>query len=136
MKQANYDRAIQDFSESITIEPGSMKAFALRAAAYARKGNYESALKDFDEAIRLQPSLGFLWNERCWIRAITGELQPALADCNEAIRLGPAAAARFDSRGFTYLKLGQWQRRLPITTPRWSCVREWRVRSTVEEWPS
>jgi tetratricopeptide (TPR) repeat protein len=36
-------------------------------------------------------------------------LQAALADCNEAVRLKPNVATTFDSRGFTYLKLGQWQ---------------------------
>ena len=51
---------------------------------------------------------GNLRNERCWIRAITDAASEALADCNEAIRLGPASAAKFDSRGFAYLKLGQW----------------------------
>jgi tetratricopeptide (TPR) repeat protein len=50
-----------------------------------------------------------LWNERCWIRAITGALHAALADCNEAIKLGPKTAAKFDSRGLTYLKLDQWE---------------------------
>ena len=32
-----------------------------------------------------------------------------MADCNEAIRLEPNVAATFDSRGLTYLKLGQWE---------------------------
>jgi len=36
-------------------------------------------------------------------------LQAALADCNEAIRLKPTVAATFESRGFTYLKIRQWQ---------------------------
>jgi tetratricopeptide (TPR) repeat protein len=31
-----------------------------------------------------------------------------MADCNEAIRLEPDVAAAFDSRGLTFLKLGQW----------------------------
>jgi len=41
-------------------------------------------------------------------RAIVGELQVALADCNEALRLKPDVAATLDSRGLTYLKMGQW----------------------------
>src|SRR5262249_35831830 len=31
-----------------------------------------------------------------------------LADCNEALRLKPDVAATLDSRGLTYLKMGQW----------------------------
>jgi len=41
-------------------------------------------------------------------RAIVGELQVALADCNEALRLKPDVDATLDSRGLTYLKMGQW----------------------------
>jgi tetratricopeptide (TPR) repeat protein len=35
-------------------------------------------------------------------------LQAALGDCNEALRLKPDVAATLDSRGLTYLKMGQW----------------------------
>jgi len=35
-------------------------------------------------------------------------LQAALADCYEALRLEPNVAATLDSRGLTYLKMGQW----------------------------
>jgi tetratricopeptide (TPR) repeat protein len=34
-------------------------------------------------------------------------LQAALSDCNEALRLKPDSAT-LDSRGLTYLKMGQW----------------------------
>jgi tetratricopeptide (TPR) repeat protein len=59
---------------------------------------HERAARDYDEAIRLKPTLGAAWNGRCWSRAIVGELQAALAD----------AAAAYDSRGLTQLKLGEW----------------------------
>ena len=37
----------------------------------------------------------------------SASLRPALTDCNEALRLKPNVAVTLDSRGFTYLKLGQ-----------------------------
>src|SRR5262249_31402561 len=77
------------------------------AQTYVNKGDYERALLDFDEAIRLKPTLGAVWNGRCWARAIVGELQAALTDCYEALRLEPNAAVTLDSRGLTYLKMGQ-----------------------------
>ncbi len=108
-KQADYDRALQDFNAAIFIDSNYADAFANRAEIYQQKRDYSSAVKDLDVAIRLRPDLGApLFNERCWLRAITGELQGALSDCNEAIRLDSSAATSFDSRGFTYLKLGQW----------------------------
>jgi tetratricopeptide (TPR) repeat protein len=107
-KKGEYDRAIADFDASIKINPEYANAFANRAETYVQKGDYTQALKDFDEAIRLQPTLVGLWNGRCWTRTMIGDLQAALTDCNEAIRLQPNAAT-FDSRGVTYLKLGQWE---------------------------
>ena len=55
------------------------------------------------------PTLEGVHNARCFVRAIVGELKPALEDCNEALRLEPDAAATYDSRGLTYLKLRQWK---------------------------
>ena len=42
------------------------------------------------------------------VHAVLGELERALADCNEALRLEPNVALTFQSRGFTYLRMGQW----------------------------
>jgi tetratricopeptide (TPR) repeat protein len=106
-KKEDYDRAIQDFDAAIKIDQKYADAFTNRAETYRKKGDYPSALKDFDEAIQLQPKLKVLWNERCWTHAIVGELPAAMSDCNAAIQLEPDAAT-FDSRGFIYLKLGQW----------------------------
>jgi tetratricopeptide (TPR) repeat protein len=37
-------------------------------------------------------------------------LQPALADCEEALRIAPNDPNNLDTRGFTFLKLGQFDR--------------------------
>ena len=105
-----YDLAIGDFDAAINLSTDYASAFVNRALAYEKKGDYARALKDLDEAIRLRPELSGLWNERCWVRAITGAAQAALIDCNQALNLGPKTAAKFDSRGLAYLKLGQWER--------------------------
>lgn len=84
-------------------------AFYNRALAYYYKGDYERVIADFSEAIRLNPKDSEALNGRCWMRAVMGrELQLALADCNESLRLRADDAATLDSRGFTCLKLGQF----------------------------
>src|SRR6266481_3796807 len=85
--KGEYDRAVQDYDESIKLNPNYARAFANRAETYLTKGEYERAVRDYDEAIRLKPELEALWNGRCWTRAIIGELQAALSDCDEALRL-------------------------------------------------
>ena len=88
-KKGEYDRAIEDFDESIKLNPNYASAISNRAEAYLNKGEYQRAVRDYDEAIRLKPTSEAVWNGRCWTRAIVGELQAALADCNEALRLQP-----------------------------------------------
>jgi tetratricopeptide (TPR) repeat protein len=64
-------------------------------------------------AINRQPNNSSARNNRCWARAILGEphqLKQALDDCNEALRLRPNDPYAFDSRGFVYLKMGDFNK--------------------------
>jgi tetratricopeptide (TPR) repeat protein len=80
-----------------------------RGYAYYRKYAFERAIADFSEAIRISPADADVLNARCWLRTIVGrELRQALDDCNESLRLRANDAATLDSRGFTCLKLGQF----------------------------
>jgi tetratricopeptide (TPR) repeat protein len=48
-------------------------------------------------------------NQRCWTRAtLNRDLDLALVDCNAALKLKPDSAAALDSRGFTHVRLGQY----------------------------
>jgi tetratricopeptide (TPR) repeat protein len=85
------------------------RAFAGRGVAYGYKGQYDRAIEDFNQAVQLDPTYAYGFNGRCFTRALANvELPKALADCSEALRLGPNNADNYDSRGFTYLKLGQF----------------------------
>lgn len=84
-------------------------AFHNRGYAYYRKDAFERAITDFNEAIRINPEDADVLNARCWLRTIVGrELRQALDDCNESLRLRANDAPTLDSRGFTCLKLGQF----------------------------
>src|SRR5262245_58050791 len=56
MAKGEYDRAVQDYDESIKLNANYARAFNNRGVAYQKKGAYDLAIKDFDEAIRLNPS--------------------------------------------------------------------------------
>ena len=53
--KGEYDRAIQDYDQSIKLNPNYARAFNNRGVAYQKKGEYDRAIKDFDESIRLKP---------------------------------------------------------------------------------
>jgi regulator of sirC expression with transglutaminase-like and TPR domain len=48
------------------------------------------------------------FSKRCYVLTIVGQTYQALADCDESVRLQPNDADSLDSRGFAYLKLGQF----------------------------
>ena len=56
--KGEYDRAIQDYDQSIKLSPNYSKAFNNRGVAYQKKGEYDRAIKDFDESIKLNPDYG------------------------------------------------------------------------------
>jgi tetratricopeptide (TPR) repeat protein len=103
------DRAVADYDQAIKLNPKSVNAFNYRGAAFQRKGDYARAAADYGEVTKLQPANAEAWSARCWVRAAGGrETQQALTDCNEALKIRANAADTFDTRGFVYLKLGQF----------------------------
>jgi tetratricopeptide (TPR) repeat protein len=107
----DWDKALADYSAAIRLDPKHPYGYNNRGIVHRVKGNFESALADFSEAIKLDPKHARALSNRCWTQAIIGaELKRALADCNESLRLNNKDDNTFDSRGFTYLKLGDWER--------------------------
>jgi tetratricopeptide (TPR) repeat protein len=107
----DYDRAVADYTVSLRFVPGDIIALQNRGHAYEAKQDYDSAIADYSEAIRIQPRFAYAFNDRCYARATAGrELQQALADCNEALQLIPNDIHTLDSRGFTYLRLGEFDK--------------------------
>jgi tetratricopeptide (TPR) repeat protein len=105
-RNGNRAQALADFSRAISISSDYVPALANRAKLYEVMNDTDRAIADLSRAIQLQPSSGLFRSQRCWLRAIGPAPGQAIDDCNEAIRLGPVTAARLDSRGLAYLKLG------------------------------
>src|SRR5499433_3120625 len=53
--KGEYDRAVQDYDQSIKLNPNA-QAFNNRGVAYQKKGEYDRAIEDFDESIKLDPN--------------------------------------------------------------------------------
>jgi tetratricopeptide (TPR) repeat protein len=107
--EKEYDRAIVDFNQAITLDPKNTQAYASRAWAYGRKKDYTHAIADYSQVIKLDPKNAEAFNSRGWYNAVIGQLQAALADCNQSLALRPNNPSALDSRGFTYLKLGRFR---------------------------
>src|ERR1700687_939911 len=106
--KGNYDQAIADYTQAISLEPKYAQAYNNGGTVYERKKDYARAITDFTQAIALDPKLAQAFNNRCYDSAIIGPLHPPRAHCNQSLALRPNDANTLDSRGFVYLKLGQF----------------------------
>jgi len=50
-KESQYDRAIEDENQAISLHPGYVAALLTRAGAYYMKGQYATAIQDYDTVI-------------------------------------------------------------------------------------
>src|SRR6185437_204685 len=83
----DYDRAIEDFDQSIKLNPTYTKPFNNSGVAYLKKGEYDLAIKAFDQAIRLNPSYGEAFANRAGAYLKENKYDRAARDYDEAIRL-------------------------------------------------
>jgi tetratricopeptide (TPR) repeat protein len=103
--------AIADFDEAIRLDPKFAFAFADRGLAYAKRTEYDRAIADYTEALSMEPPervAASTFSNRCWARFVVGRNpQDTLGDCTKALNLSPNDAWALNTRGFTYLKLGE-----------------------------
>jgi tetratricopeptide (TPR) repeat protein len=105
----DYEHALADFDRAIQLNAGYAEAFAYRGLTYEIKKQYDRAIADYDQAIRLNPQGTAFFAWRCRTRMLSGgDSTAALTDCNESLRLRADDPNAFNIRGWTYLRLGQF----------------------------
>ena len=107
--KGEYDRAIQDYDQSIKLNPNYARAFNNRGVAYQKKGEYDRAIKDFDESIRLKPDYDDAFANRAEAYLNKGEYQRAVRDYDDAIRLKPTSDTVWNGRCWTRALFGELQ---------------------------
>lgn len=102
-KKKDYEGAVQDFTNSIEIDPDSAKAYFNRGSALFFKGDWDAAQLDADRAISIDPK-SFCYALRGRIRLKNNNEKGALEDYNEAIALDPQNAEYYYRRSEVRLK--------------------------------
>ena len=100
--KGQYYRAIQDYGETINLEPDDATVYNSRGNAYYLNGHYDRAIRDFDEAISLKPDYAKAYSDRGTAYYRKGQYDRAIADLTEAIRLRPRDALALNNRGSAY----------------------------------
>jgi tetratricopeptide (TPR) repeat protein len=91
----NADKAINNYSEAIKINPKFVKAYNNRGIAYIHKKQYDLAIADFSKAIELDPKNGKAYNNRAIVYSYQGETDKAIQDLQKAQSLGIAVNPDF-----------------------------------------
>ena len=98
-EKAELERAIQDLSEAVRLDPKNTKAYLARGFIWRQKGSIDQALADFTEAIRLSPSDPSIRIYRGMIWVEEENKTKALEDFNAVIQANPGTAVEFVARG-------------------------------------
>lgn len=94
-----FDKAINELSRAIMLNPKDAFTYNNRGAAYDSKGEFDRAIADFNKVIELNPKEVAGWRNRALLRALTSDFHGAMADISEALRLAPQDARTLYVRG-------------------------------------
>jgi tetratricopeptide (TPR) repeat protein/TolB-like protein len=98
----DYDRAIQEFTESLKLNPNYAPAYFNRGLAYLNKGDNDHAIADYNQVVKLNPNNAGAFNNRGNAYLNKGDNDRAIADYNQAIKLDPNYALAYINRGRAY----------------------------------
>ncbi|MBX6422804.1 tetratricopeptide repeat protein [Thermosulfurimonas sp. F29] len=117
MKQ-RFEEAIEYLSRAIEADPGMVKAYHARAAAYLKLERLDEAEADLRKALSLEPEnprlyfrLGQIFYRRSQLTENEADkkalLEKALEQFNRAIDIEPLYAAAFMARSQVYRDMGE-----------------------------
>jgi tetratricopeptide (TPR) repeat protein len=104
------ETAVQDYTESIKLDPSNALARFNRGNAYDQLGHFDLAIADYNEAIKLDPKEADYFNNRGQAYDHKGQHDLAIADYTEAARLDATNARPLYNRGLAHANKGDYQR--------------------------
>jgi tetratricopeptide (TPR) repeat protein len=106
---ADYDRAIASYTQSLDQYGQNAYAYYNRGNAYRQQRKYVEALGDYNLSLQLNPDNTFGYLYRGMVLKELGEHQVAVANYDEFIKRNDSNAAGYAERGELYHLLGDKQ---------------------------
>ncbi|GBF81718.1 tetratricopeptide repeat protein [Aphanothece sacrum] len=94
--KGDYQGAIANFTQVITINRYEVEAYYNRGLAYGKINNYQAAIADFEKALSLDKELAEVYLERAKISIILGNKTQAIADFKTAAQLFKKQGNNYD----------------------------------------
>lgn len=106
-RMAQDDKAIEDYSRAIALDPFTQVSYNNLGALYLRQGLLDKALQALTAAVSLQPNDSRALDNRGWVYFFIGDYARALEDFTRAIALKPGLAQFYFDRATAYVQTGQ-----------------------------
>ena len=106
-----YNKAIEDFSVAIEIDPKGADVYfyyCLRGEVYFKNLEFDKAIEDYSKAIAIDPKFAKAYADRGSIYSVKGELDKAIEDYSKVISITPIDTKAYSDRGYTYYKKGEY----------------------------
>lgn len=106
------EKAVEDYSASITLNPFDPFPYNNRALVYEALGRTDLAIEDYTKAISLDAAFFNAYNNRGIALGQTGRLSDAVEDFSAALRINPASSGAYLNRGFALMGMERLQEAL------------------------
>jgi len=110
VEKGNDNKAIEDFTAAIELDPEAVRALINRANAYARKADFELAVADFNAAVKLDPNQSKIYLNRGGTYYDRGEYAKALADYDKTVELDPQNPSAHNGQGLVLIAMKEFER--------------------------
>ena len=100
-----YDKAVEDFDESLRKQPRNAGAMNNRGQASYLKGDYNAAILDFTRAIAIEAKNPLVLNNRALAFIAINDHDNALKDLQAALNLVPQYPEALNNRGVVHQEL-------------------------------
>jgi tetratricopeptide (TPR) repeat protein len=84
-----YDKAIEDYSRALVLDPDNPEVLYNRGNSYAEVGDHARAIEDYSRSIAIRPDFDAAYYNRANSRLSMGDLLRAIEDYRKAYSLDP-----------------------------------------------
>jgi lipoprotein NlpI len=106
-EKREYDRAIEDYTQALRLDPKDSGIYSLRAHTWHKKREYVRAIEDYTQVLRLSPKYPWTYSFRAGVWSDKREYDRAIEDYTEALRLSPENHDDYFSRGMAQFHAGR-----------------------------
>ena len=108
VRMGNYEDAIVDYTQALTLSPTYILIYRNRSIAYQQLGDWASAASDSKASLEADPERTGVYNSIAWIYVQLGRYEDALGYVSVELERNPDLNYAIDTLGWAYLGLGQY----------------------------